>query len=174
MKAALIGLGIALAAIAQVTVAPLFPVSGAVPDFLLLTLVMLVAFSSPQPVMIGTPFAAIAYSFLSDRSPALLLIAYLPILPVGYFLEASPVPMNHYLRALLMMALTGIWARTLLALAAMTSGAQPAFGALIADVLIPGLSLDVALLTVAYLPFRLIGWTGEGMKLGRSGYYARL
>jgi cell shape-determining protein MreD len=174
MKGSAMGVAIALAAIAQVTVAPLFPISGAVPDFVLLTLVLLVAFSSARPVMIGTPLVAIAYGFLSNRSPALLLLAYLPILPLGYFLEESPVPANHYLRALGMMLLTGLWARTLLALAAISAGAQPAFGVLVSDVLIPGLFLDFALLSVAYVPLRLIGWTGQGMALGRTGFYARL
>ncbi len=174
MKGTLIGLTIVLAAIAQVTVAPLFPVSGAVPEFLLLTLVLLVAFSSARPVMIATPFAALAYGFLSDRAPGLLLLAYLPILPLGYFLEESRIPVNHYIRTAAMMVLTGIWARTLLALGAMTAGADPVFGLLVGDVLLPGFFLDLALLTVVYIPFRLIGWTGQGMTLGRTGFYARL
>lgn len=174
MKGFLIGVGILLAAIAQVTVAPLFPVAGAVPDFVLLTLVLLVTFSNARPVMIGTPIAAIAYGFLSSRAPALLLLAYLPILPLGYFLEESRVPVTHYLRAALMMGITGLWARALLAIGAMSAGADAAFGILFWDVLIPGLFFDLALLTVVYIPFRLIGWTGQGMTLGRTGYYARL
>ncbi len=174
MKGFLIGIGILLAAMAQVTVAPLFPVAGAVPEFVVLALVLLVAFSSPRPVMIGTPIAALAYGFLSDRAPALLLLGYLPLLPLGYFLEESRVPVNHYLRAAAMMTITGLWLRTLLAFGAMTAGADAAFGVLVTDVLVPGFFLDLALLTVAYIPLRLIGWTGQGMTLERTGYYARL
>ena len=174
MKGFLIGVAILLAAMAQVTVAPLFPVAGAVPEFVLLTLALLVAFNSPRPVMIGTPIAALAYGFLSDRAPALLLLGYLPLLPLGYLLEESRVPVNHYLRTVAMMVITGLWLRTLLALGAMTAGADAAFGILIADVLVPGIFLDLALLTVVYIPLRLIGWTGQGMTLERTGYYARL
>lgn len=174
MKGFVIGVGIVLAAIAQVTVAPLFPVAGAVPDFVLLTLVLLVTFSNPRPVMIGTPIAALAYGFLSGRAPALLLLAYLPILPLGYFLEESRVPVTHYVRAAAMMGVTGLWVRALLAVGAMSAGADAAFGILLRDILIPGLLFDLALLTVAYIPLRLLGWTGRGMTLGRTGYYARL
>lgn len=174
MKGFFIGIAIILSTIAQVTVAPLFPIAGAVPEFVVLTLALLVAFSSPKPVMIGTPIAAIAYGFLSDRAPALLLLGYLPLLPLGYVLEESRVPVNHYLRTLAMVVITGLWLRTLLSLGAMTGGADAAFGVLITDVLLPGLFLDLALLTVVYIPFRLIGWTGQGMTLGRTGYYARL
>lgn len=174
MKGALIGGAIVLSAMVQVTVAPLFPIAGAVPEFVVLTLTLLVAFSSPRPVMIGTPIAALAYGFLSDRAPALLLLGYLPLLPLGYFLEESRVPVNHYLRTVAMMTITGLWLRTLLALGAMSGGADAAFGVLISDVLIPGLFLDFALLSVVYIPLRLIGWTGQGMTLERTGYYARL
>ena len=91
-----------------------------------------------------------------------------------HLLEESRVPVNHYLRTVLVVIVTGIWLRTLLALGAITAGADAAFGVLITDVLVPGVFLDFALLTVAYVPLRLIGWTGQGMTLGRTGYYARL
>lgn len=167
----MIGLALLLAAIAQVTVAPLFPVAGAVPEIVLLALVLLAAFSSPSPVMVFTPIVAIGLAFLADRSPGLVLLAYLPLLPLGFALEESPVPLNHYVRTLAMMAVTGLWLRTLLALGAMASGATPAFSLLVSDVLLPGMFLDAALLTVVYIPMRLIGWSGRGMTLQRSRYY---
>jgi len=163
-----------LAAIAQVTVAPLFPLSGAVPDVVLLTLVTIAVFSSPRPVMYATPVAAIALGFLTDRGAGLMLLAYLPLLPLGYVIQESRVPVNHFARTVAMTAATGLWARTLLAAATMVDGAEPAVGDLLAMVLLPGLFLDFALLMVAYIPSRLIGWTGEGMALRRSGYYTGL
>ncbi len=171
MKGTMTGLAMLLAAIAQVTVAPLFPVAGAVPEFVLLGLVLMAAFSSPSPVMVLTPLMAVALAFLSDRSPGLLLVAYLPLLPLGFALEESPVPLNHYLRTLAMIVVTGVWLRTLLALGAMASGAAPAFSLLLSDVLVPGAFLDAALLTVVYIPMRLVGWSGRGMTLQRGRYY---
>jgi hypothetical protein len=41
-------------------------------------------------------------------------------------------------------------------------------------VLIPGLFLDFALLSVVYVPLRLIGWSGQGMSLQRGSYYSSL
>lgn len=162
---------ILLAAIAQVTVAPLFPLGGAVPEFVLLGLVLITAFSGPAPVMLLTPLAAVAAGWLSDRSPGLMLIAYLPLLPVGLGLEESPAPLNHFVRTLAMMLVTGIWMRIVMALGAIAGGAEPAIGALVSDVIIPGGFLDLSLLTVVYIPLRLAGLTGQGMTLQRSRYY---
>lgn len=169
---ALAGVGaVVLAAIAQVTVAPLFPLGGAAPEFVLLGLVLITAFSGPPPVMWLTPLAAVAAGWLSDRSPGLMLIAYLPLLPVGLGLEESPAPLNHYVRTLAMMLVTGMWLRMILAFGAIAGGAEPAIGALISDVIIPGLVLDLSLLTVVYIPLRLAGLAGRGMTLQRSRYY---
>jgi hypothetical protein len=171
MKGTAIGVAMLLAAIAQVTVAPLFPVAGSVPELVLLGLVLLAAFISPTPVMVVTPLVAVALAFLSDRSPGILLLAYLPLLPLGFALEESSVPLNHYVRTLAMMVVTGVWLRTLLAVGAMAGGATPAFSLLVSDVLVPGLLLDAVLLTVVYIPIRLAGRSGRGMTLQRSRYY---
>ncbi len=171
MKAVAIGVAALLASIAQVTVAPLFPVAGATPEFVLLLLVLIAAFSGPSPVMVLTPIAAVAVGFLSDRAPGLLLVAYLPLLPLGFAIEESAVPVNHYLRTLAMMVMTGLWARGLLALGAIAGGAEPAFGMLVSDVLVPGFILDAVLLSVVYIPMWLAGWSGQGMRLQRSRYY---
>lgn len=171
MRAVVLGAGVLLASIAQVTVAPLFPVSGATPEFVLLLLVLVAAFSSPSPVMVLTPIAAIAVGFLSDRAPGLMLLAYLPLLPLGLAIEESAVPVNHYLRTFAMMVMTGAWVRVLLALGAMAGGAEGAFGVLVRDVLVPGFVLDAVLLTVVYIPMRVAGWSGRGLTLQRSRYY---
>jgi hypothetical protein len=171
MKAAAFGAGVLLASIAQVTVAPLFPVAGATPELVLLLLVLVAAFSGPSPVMVLTPVAAVAVGFLADRSPGLMLLAYLPPLPLGFAIEDSSVPVNHYLRTLAMMVVTGVWARALLAVGAIAGGADGAFGMLVTDVVLPGMILDGALLSVVYIPLRVAGWTGQGLTLQRSRYF---
>lgn len=163
-----------LAAMFQVTVAPLFPVSAAVPEFVLLTLVIVAAFGNPRRAMVCVPVAAVAYGFLSDRSPALLLLAYLPLLPLGLYLEEARVPLNHYARTLVATLVTGLWIRVLLMLGTVVGGADTTVGAAIGQVLVPGLFLDFALLSVVYVPLRLIGWSGQGMSLQRGSYYSSL
>jgi hypothetical protein len=59
----------------------------------------------------------------------------------------------------------------ILAFGAIAGGAEPAIGALISDVIVPGLVLDLSLLTVVYIPLRLAGLAGQGMTLQRSRYY---
>jgi cell shape-determining protein MreD len=174
MKGTAAVLGTVLAAIAQVTVAPLFPVSAAVPEFVLLALVIVAAFGNPRRAMVCVPVAAIAYGFLSDRSPALLLLAYLPLLPLGLYLEEARVPLNHYARTLVAALATGLWIRALLMLGTVVGGADATLGAAVGQVLVPGLFLDFALLSVVYVPLRLIGWSGQGMSLQRGSYYSSL
>jgi hypothetical protein len=170
VKALAIAALLVLTAIAQVTVAPLFPIAGAVADLPLVALLVLTAYAGPTPVMAGLPFVAICTGFASDRAPGLLVLGYLPLLPLAVGIEGWRVPLGQFLRLVLVGVATGMWLRGVLALSSVAQGADPAFGALIGDVLIPGAFLDVALLAVAYFPLRLIGWSGRGMTLQRGGY----
>lgn len=162
------------AALWQVTVAPLFPVSNVTFDFVLVTLVAVAAFGSPRRAMVCVPVAALAYGFLSDRSPALLLLAYLPLLPLGVYLEEARVPLNHFARTALATLATGAWARLLLATGAILGGAEAGPGDVFLGVILKGLFLDFALLSVVYVPLRLLGWSGQGMSLQRGTYYSSL
>ncbi len=168
MKNLGVGLLVVLIALAQVSVAPLFPVSAAVPDYALVLLVVLTVFAGPATVMVALPLMAVCLGFASDRSPGLLLLAYLPLLPLALYLENSQMPLNSYSQMALAGVATGAWARLILALGAIAGGADPSFGAIAGQLVIPGLFLDFALLTLVYAPFRLLGWSGRGMSLQRS------
>jgi predicted small integral membrane protein len=168
------GLGIAVlvvvVALAQVTVAPLFPISGAVPELGLLLLLLLGLFLGPGPVMAGLPALAILQGFATDRAPGLLIIAYLPLLPFAAALEDWRVPLWEYPRAAIAFVVAGLWFRGIVAFASIAQGADPAFGALAVQVMAPGVFLDLALLTVAYLPLRFLGWGGQRLSLQGSRY----
>lgn len=168
MKAAGVCLLVVVTALAQVTVAPLFPVSAAVPDYALVVLVILTVFAGPTTVMLAIPLMAICLGFASDRSPGLLLMAYLPLLPLALYAEDSRLPLNRYAQMVVAGVAAGIWARMLLALGAIAGGADASFGAMAGQLVIPGIFLDFALLTLVYAPFRLLGWSGRGMSLQRS------
>ena len=170
MKAPAIALLLFVACLAQVTVAPLFPFFAAVPDFVLVSLVLIAFFVGPIEVMFGMPFAAICLGFAADRAPGLLILCYLPLLPLAFALEDGHLPLNRGLRLFATGAITGLWVRSLLALSAISQGATADISTLIWQVLIPGIFLDVALLAVAYVPFRLLGWRGGDMTLQRSSY----
>ena len=171
MKALMVILLLLLACLAQVTVAPLFPISGAQADLPLITMAVLAVYAGPTTVMFGLPLAALFLGFGSSREPGLLVLGYLPLLPLGLVLEEWRVPLNRYARTLVAGGVTGLWLRSVLAAGAMVSGAPLAIGALIGQVLIPGLIFDLALLTLAYVPFRFVGWSGRSLSLRREGYW---
>jgi len=170
MKTILLSILLLLAVLSQVTVSSLFPLSGAIADLPLITILLFSVFAGPRSVMIAIPAAAFMLGFVSDRSPGLLLMAYLPLLPLAVILENSPLPLNHYARTALTCLAAGLWGRTVLALGAVAQGADLPVGTLIAGVLIPGAFLDIALLTLAYVPCRVVGWSGRGMTLQRGGW----
>jgi hypothetical protein len=171
MKTAILAVLTALAIFAQVTVAPRFPISGAVFNFPLMLLVLIAAFGGPLAAMVTTPIVAILLGFASDRSPGLLLIGYLPLLPLGLLLEQSNLPLTHFFRTLGTGIIGGIWLRGILALAVMAQGAGFTVSVL-TKVIIPGILLDFALLAVVYLLLRLIGLSGRSLTLSRGGFLA--
>jgi hypothetical protein len=156
--------------VAEVTVAPLFPIRGASPDFALVTLMALAVFSSPRTVMVALPVLSVMLGFSTDRAPGLLLLGYLPLLPLAAYLNGGPLPLNRYAQVLAAGAATGLWSRGLLAFGSIAQGADLQMSALLGDVLIPGFLLDVGLITIVYFPFRLVGWSPRQMTLQRGGF----
>jgi len=170
MRAALTGAALLLAALAQVTVASLFPWQAALPDLALLTLLLFAAFGGPVTVMVGLPLLALSLGFASDRAPALILLAYLPLLPMASSLERSALPLNRYATWLLAGVATGAWARVVLALGAIAQGASADLSAVVFRLVLPGLVLDGLLLSLVYLPARALGWEARGPSLQRAGW----
>jgi hypothetical protein len=170
VKALLIAALLVFVALVQVVVAPLFPLSAAVPDFALAALLAVVVYAGPKAAMFAIPWLAIVLSFASDRSPALLLLAYLPLLPAAFLLSESHLPLNRYAQSLACGAGPGVWARLLLALGAVAQGASLQPGALIGGLLISGLLLDLIVLTFVYFPFKIVGFSPRPMTLQRTGW----
>ncbi|MGE5594837.1 MAG: hypothetical protein ACM3S1_02240 [Hyphomicrobiales bacterium] len=152
------------------TVSPLFPIRGAVPDLMLCVLVATAVYAGPRPAMAAIPAGAILLGFSSDRAPGLLLIGYMPLVPAAFMLEEARLPLNRFLQTLIVGAGTGLWARLMLSCGAFAEGAAFSLSGLLFAVLVPGLILDILLVTFVYLPFRLLGWTARPMTLQRSGY----
>jgi len=159
-----------IVAAAQVSVAPLFPVRAAIPDFALLALVALAVFRGPLMVMVSLPILAIILGFVSDREPGLLVLAYLPLLPLAYWLEDAAILLSSGPRVAVATIATGIFARTLLAVGAMAQGADVAVSVLVSQLLVPGLLLDLLLFMFLYFPFRAVGWAPRRMSPARTGF----
>lgn len=170
MKALLV-LGVTvLTAVAQVSVAPLFTASAATFDFALSAIALLMVFGGPRMAMAAVPLAAIFLGFLSDRSPGLLLVAYLPLIPAAAVLADLDVPLNSYARLVAVALGTGLFARTLLAVAAAAHGAEFPLAVVTFDLLLPGALLDFTIITILYFPFRFVGWEPRSMALQRGRF----
>lgn len=159
-----------LAAMLQVTFAPLFPLAGAQLDFALAAMLVLVFAAGPVAAMAGLPMLAIFVGFAADQSPGLVLISYLPFLPVVVLLEWSPVPLNRLAQFAIAVVATGLWARLLASAWAFLGGADAAILTLIFDVLLPGVIFDAVLFVLVYTPFRLSGRTERSMALRQTGW----
>jgi len=159
-----------LAAIAQVTVAPLFPIQGAVPDFVLVTLITFATWAGPRTAMVSLPIVAVFLGFAGNREPGLLILAYLPLLPLGLFIDEANLPFSRFVQVLLTAAGTGLWARLVMSAGAFIGGAEVSLSGLLFLVLVPGLFLDILLVTFAYLPFRLMGKQARPMTLQRGTF----
>ncbi|MBI2766600.1 MAG: hypothetical protein HYX53_11910 [Chloroflexi bacterium] len=166
----MIAAGLVVVALAQVAVAPLFPLAAAVPDYGLAALMAVVVYAGPRSAMWAVPWFAIVFSFASDRSAGMLLLAYVPLLPASYLLSESHLPLNRYAQTLACGAGTGVWARLLLALGPIAQGASPQMGTLVGNLLISGLLLDIVLLTFVYFPLKAVGFSPRPMSLQRTGW----
>lgn len=170
MKALAVLVAIVLVCAAQVTVAPLFPLLSAETNFLLVTLAIILVFGGATPALVATPLVAILLSFVSDRSAALLLLALLPLPPLAYWLSESQLPMTRGVQLFVVVAITGAWARGLLAFAAVVQGAEPALVTLTVSFILPGLVLDGLFLLLAYVPCRLLGLEPRSLSPYRERY----
>ncbi|MFN0093493.1 MAG: hypothetical protein ACKVVT_01775 [Dehalococcoidia bacterium] len=160
-----------LAPLLQVAAAPLFPLDGATPDVVLLAAFALAVGFGPRAAMVALPCMVVGLALGGGRSVFLLMLGYVPLLPLGYALESSPVPLNRFARSLVAVLLTGAWARLLLAVGAYADGAAFSLRELTGDVLISGAILDGVLLTLLYAPFRLAGATGRSWTPARTGWF---
>lgn len=157
MIAVLLALGFVIVAVVQVTVAPLFPLGLAQADVLLVSLALVTVFAGRRASLVSVPIIAVVLGFLSGRSIGLLALAFLPFPPLAGWLADGGPPLNRYLQTLSAVALTGLWARLLLAMSVVVGGADFDLSVLLVGYLLPGAVLDGALLSACYFPCRFFG-----------------
>ena len=156
--------------LAQVAVAPFFPLAGAVVELPVVVLLLLAAFAGPLAVMLALPVLVLFLGFAANVEFEWLVIAYLPLLPAAAWLQRQPLPQTPYTLVLAVTVAAAVWARAVFAAVAVTSGASPDPGAIAAEVLIPGAVLDAAVLSAGYALCRWIGWPARSLELERAGF----
>jgi hypothetical protein len=163
--------GVLLVALLQASTVSLFPIGGVVVDVLLVVIVWIAVFRGPVTALWVIPLAAITYGFAGGKSPALVLVAYLPLMPLANYLETAGAPLNRYAQTALATAATAGWSRGIFTLAAVVQGAELDPVYLFFRLILPGILFDVTLLSVAYLAFRLLGWEPRTTSLQRGGFF---
>jgi len=170
MKLLAAALLVVMGGVSQVTVAPLFPLRGAVFECGLITIVALALTAGPRAAMVALPFTALAVGFASGRAPGLLLLAYLPLLPFAAYVEEARLPFGRYPQLLGVTVLGGLWCRGMLTLGAVAQGADLPLIAFVRDLLLPGILLDVFAFTLLYVPIRAVGRGADTLTLQRGRY----
>jgi len=155
----------------QVSVAPLFPLGAAIPDIVLVLLVAVTFFGGPRAAMAAIPFAALFLGFQSGREPGLLLLGYLPLLPLSAWLAAVRIPLTGAGRFVAAGAATGVTVRGVLTIGAIINGASASATTIVFHLILPGLFLDVALLATVYTACRLVRWGPLDLTLQRRATY---
>ncbi len=172
-RAALLLLLILATAVAQVAVAPFFPILGAVVELPIVVLLLLAVFAGPYAVMAGLPVLVLFLGFATNLEYEWFVLAYLPILPATAFIQRQfALPRTPYALLLLIAIGAAVWARAVFALAAVASGATPALGAVVVDILLPGAVFDAIVLSIAYALGRWLGWPVRSLELREAEYQA--
>lgn len=170
MSGITVAVAVVLVALLQVTAAPLFPVLSAQADLVLVALALTLVFAGPQAAMVATPLFALTWGFSSDRSPALLLLALLPLLPAALWVHRTTPLLGRFAQTAMALALTGAWTRLVLALGAMLGGADAAVATLALRIVLPGVILDFLVFALAYGAFRLAGLEERDIELAQGRY----
>ena len=106
----LLAIGILFVAVAQSSAAPLFTLSAAAPAFAVLFLGILCVYRGATVAMVATPLVAIAEAWLRGLEPGLLLLAYVPVVPLIDYSRGMAQPVfGPGVRLVAMVLMVGAW-----------------------------------------------------------------
>jgi hypothetical protein len=159
-----------LVAAFQVTVVPLFPISGATAELAIPFILGALMVGGPGAGMFATPAIALSVGMAGDREPGLLLIAYTPALLFGYLLDRFELPPGKFPRLLVTALLAGFWVRLVLSASALAGGAAFEPFVLLVDIVTPGFLFDAMVITLLYVPLRLLGRADLHYVVERRGW----
>lgn len=171
MRAALLVLPILATVLAQVAIAPFFPLAGVVVELPVVVLLLLAIFAGPGAVMVGLPVLVLFLGFSTNVEYEWLVLAYLPLLPCAAWIQRQrAIPQTPYALALVMAVGAAVWTRLVFATVAITSGASPDLGSLVTDILLPGAAFDAALLSVGYFLCRQVRLPTHSLNLEEAEF----
>ncbi len=171
MRALLLVILAFVAVLAQVAVAPLFPLADALIEVPVVVLLLLAIFAGPYAVMIALPILVLFLGFSTNVEYEWLIAAYLPLLPCAAWIQRQhAIPQTPYVLVLIVALGAGAWARAVFSTVALASGASPDFGAVFVEIVLPGAAFDAIVLSVIYGLCRWVGWPARSLDLQQAEF----
>lgn len=171
MRAIFLWLLVLVTVLAQVAIAPFFPVLGTIVHFPVVMLLLLAIFAGPHAVMFAFPVLVLFLGFSTNVEFEWLALAYLPLLPCAAWIQGEHrIPQTPYALVLVMTVAAAVWIRGIFVLVAVGSGADATVGEVFVEILLPGVMLDGVILSLAYGLCRWIGWPTRSLELERVGF----
>ncbi|GEM_PF-2093126 len=158
IKIGVTGIIIVITILAQVSIAPLLPISGALIDTNLLVIVFISSYLSRKIALGALLFLTLLAGSITNISYEWIFLAYLPaILLIHFFGLITKDPSPHLIRILAVGAITGIWARILMSLVAFSEGASISLITVFTQILAPGILMDILAIAIFYGIFQIVG-----------------
>jgi hypothetical protein len=143
-------------AVAQVTVAPRYPLSAAFPDYMLVTLVVWAILRPTEDTMVALPLGALFLGAVGPLSVMVLTFIYITILPAALLLRALS-PLGSFLNAIVLLIGATLLRDLVLAAEAVSAGANVGTSDIVLRAFFPGLALNLLLFPFFYFGIRFLG-----------------
>lgn len=140
-------------AVAQVAVAPYFPLLGVTPNPLLVLLACWAIIRGPKEVMILIPVAGLFKDLITSDPVGASLLALMPIVPLAAIRERRPTE-SEFLPTVAVVAAASITYELLYLMALTAVGDEFAWLQTLVRVLLPAMLLNALLTPIFYLPVR--------------------
>tara|TARA_B100000809_G_C14914456_1_gene451071 strand:+ start:275 stop:793 length:519 start_codon:yes stop_codon:yes gene_type:complete len=169
-----IGIGVAvvsvvLSSIAQISIAPFFTIGGAILDFNLLAIIFIATYLSRKISIGALVLLSLLTGAITETPYEWVLLAYLPTIPLIYFIYLLRGETTHtFITVLATATVIGLWGRILMSVVAVSGGTSTSFGVVITQILAPGILLDMVLVIIFYGIYKMAGLNKQ--RLVNTGY----
>ena len=158
IKIGVTGIIIVITILAQVSIAPLLPISGAIIDTNLLAIVFISSYVSRKIALGALLFLTLLVGSITNIPYEWIFLSYLPaILLIHFFGLNTKNPRPYLIRMLAVGVITGIWTRILMSLVSFSEGVSALFTTVFTQILAPGILMDILVIAIFYGIFRLVG-----------------
>ena len=151
-------ISVVLSSIAQISIAPFITISGATLNFNLLAIIFIATYTNRTTSVGALILLALLTGSITETPYEWVLLAYLPAIPLVYFIYFLMRERVHtFITLLAVTTIVGLWGRILMSVVAISGGTSTSFGEVISQILAPGILLDMILVIIFYGIYKLAG-----------------